>query len=161
MLSLALVCVPPGLHSMTALCGRCPVSCPRTPQGSGTVLACRPGCGSRLIPSSARSLSPGLWPQVLPGRHDLLYPGVVAWLPCLPPPLPSPSHPGLTRQLLSYLPRLGAPTPLSSPDLQQLMSCGDSGWREWGHVAPSFLILGLSSAATGLLSIFFWTSLLL
>lgn len=57
-------------------------------------------------------------------------------------------------------PTQGAPTPLSSPGLQQLMGRGDSGWREWGHVSPSSLILGLGSAPAGLPSMFCWPSLL-
>lgn len=48
---------------------------------------------------------PGPQPQVLPGGHALLSPGVKAWLPCLPLSCPAPHRWASQGSPLSHLPQ--------------------------------------------------------
>lgn len=153
LLSLALLCVSPGLCFLTAVRSRCPLSCPSAPQGSGTVMTCRSRVWLQPPPFLCTKPVPSPQPQVLPGGPDLLCPTAGAWLPDLPPLLPSPLQAGSqAAPVVIFLTQ--RPRPLRAPNLQQLRGCGNSGWRGWGACSPFFSDPGswawrLSSAPQG------------
>lgn len=110
LLSLALVCVPPGFRFLTALCPRCPPSCPCILQASGSDDLQVPG----VAPASSLPL-PNTCPQAPSPRYSL--DGMTSYVQDLWPDflafhLSRPAHhrQGVQGSSLSHLPCQGPPS---------------------------------------------------